>query len=256
MTTLTREQVTNKKSQIVTYWSPVSTSQVQDSIDLKHEQNFSLITDTLTTEQLFDMLSQLQETIRMLKAWQSVKSVKVQTPEFFDGAQSKLDHFLTWLDLYLCINQEQIILEANKVLFTSTYLTEFVFDWFEPILCDYQEHIHQMQDDNTQAIFESYREFKKQLEGIFGDINSMWNTARKLWQLWQTESASWLVTEFQQLIMHLDWDEEAYMTWFEEILKPEIQKRMIWMKQLQSLSKLFAQAVRIDNTLYDLRVGQ
>ena len=79
---------------------------------------------------------------------------------------------MTQLDLYLRINQEQVTLEANKVLFTSTYLTGFAFDWFEPTLHDYQTHTRQAQDTNTQAVFGSYQEFKKQLEGIFGDIDS------------------------------------------------------------------------------------
>ena len=206
-----------------------------------------------TTEELFGMISQLQETIETLKAHQSTKSVKVQAPEPFDGTWSKLHHFLMQLDLYLHINQEQVILKTNKILFMSTYLTGFAFDWFEPTLCDYQKHTCQAQDTNTQAVFESYWEFKKQLEDIFEDINSTQNTAWKLWQLWQTESASQLVLEFQQLIMHLDWDEDAYMTWFEEILKPEIQEKMTWMEQPQSLSELFTWAVKIDNTLYNLR---
>ena len=209
-----------------------------------------------TTEELFGMISQLQEIIRTLKAHQSTKSVKIQAPEPFDETWSKLCHFLMQLDLYLRINQEWVILEADKVLFASTYLTGFAFDWFEPTLCDYQEHMHQTQDDNTQAVFGSYQEFKKQLEDTFEDIDSTWNTTWKLWQLQQTGSASQLVSEFQQLIAHLDWDEDAYMAWFEEILKPEIQKKMIWMKQPQLLNELFSQAVKIDNTLYDLRTRQ
>ena len=118
------------------------------------------------------MISQLQETIGTLEACQSIKSVKIQASESFDETQSKLCHFLTQLDLYLHINQEWVILETDKILFTSTYLTGFAFGWFEPTLHDYQKHMCQAQDDNIQAVFGSYQEFKKQLEGTFGDINS------------------------------------------------------------------------------------
>ena len=275
---LTREQMTYKESQVVTHWSPVSMSQTTRFYWLKNTLSISTNqvtqfywlkeythkqTSTMsdhgnisTTEKLFGMISQLQEMIGTLEARQLIKSVKVQTSVSFDGIQSNLHHFLTQLDLCLCINQEWVILKANKILFMSTYLTGFAFDWFQPILCDYQEHMHQTQDNNTQAVFGSYQEFKKQLENTFRDIGSMQNTAEKLWWLWQTGSALWLVSEFQQLIAHLDWDEDAYMAWFEEILKSEIQKKMIWMEQSQSLSELFAWAVKIDNTLYDLRTRQ
>ena len=85
------------------------------------------------------------------------------------------------MDLYLHINQERITKENNKVLLTSTYLTGPAFNWFEPTLQDFQENQPDQQDDNTQAIFASYTEFKKQLEGTFGDIDATCNAEWKLW---------------------------------------------------------------------------
>ena len=198
------------------------------------------------------MVEQLQEEIITLRAQQSTRSVKVRPPEPFDGTRNKLRAFATQLDLYLRLNRERITEENDKVLFASTYLTGPAFDWFEPILRDYQENQPDRQDDNTQAIFASYAEFKKQLEGTFGDIDATRNAERKLWRLRQHGSASKLVSEFQQIISHLDWDEDAYIAKFEEILKPEIQEKLIWMERPSSLSELFSRAVRIDNTLYDL----
>ena len=96
-------------------------------------------------------------------------------------------------------------------------------------------------------------EFKKQLEGTFGDIDATHNTEQKLWRLQQHGSASKLVSKFQQIISHLDWDEDTYITKFEEILKPEIQEKLIWMEQSSLLNELFSQAVRIDNMLYNLQ---
>ena len=53
--------------------------------------------------------------------------------------------------------------EVDKVLFTTTYLSGPAFDWFEPIVWDYQENVIEQQDDTTQEIFGSFQEFKKHL---------------------------------------------------------------------------------------------
>ena len=65
--------------------------------------------------------------------------------------------------------------EVDKVLFTTTYLSGPAFDWFEPIVWDYQENVIEQQDDTTQEIFGSFQEFKKHLQGTFGDINTEHN---------------------------------------------------------------------------------
>ena len=131
---------------------------------------------TANNQELQGMVEQLQEELITLWEQQSMQLVKVQPPEPFDGTQNKLQAFATQLDLYLCLNGERITEENNKVLFASTYLTGPAFDWFEPTLQDYQENQLDQQDDNTQAIFASYVEFKKQLEETFGDIDTTHNT--------------------------------------------------------------------------------
>ena len=74
------------------------------------------------------------------------------------------------------INREKLSHEADKVLFTTTYLSGPAFDWFEPIVRDYQENAIEWQDNTTQEIFRSFQEFKKHLQGIFKDINTECNT--------------------------------------------------------------------------------
>ena len=129
-----------------------------------------------TNQELQGMVEQLQEELITLQEQQSIQSVKVQSLELFNGIQNKLQAFITQLDLYLHLNGEKITKENNKVLFASTYLTGPAFDWFEPTLQDYQENQPDQQDDNTQAIFASYTEFKRQLEETFRDINATHNT--------------------------------------------------------------------------------
>jgi hypothetical protein len=73
--------------------------------------------------------------------------------------------------MYMQMNHEKLVNEPDKVLFVTMYLTGPVFDWFEPFVRDYQMHDVDNQDDETKAMFASYAEFKKQLEGTFGDID-------------------------------------------------------------------------------------
>ncbi|KAI9035401.1 uncharacterized protein KD926_003523 [Aspergillus affinis] len=204
-----------------------------------------------TTEELMGMIGQLQGHIQTLEGRLAVKSIKVRPPETFDGTRSKLRAFTTQLDLYLRMNHKKLAHEADKVFFASTYLTGPAFDWFEPYIRDYQEQPVDKQDDDTKEIFASYDDFKRRLQGTFGDIDATRNAERKLWRLRQTGSVSKLASDFQQIISHLDWDEDSYIAKFEEILKPEIQEKLIWMEKPNSLSKMIEQAVKIDNKLYD-----
>ncbi|KAF7139709.1 hypothetical protein CNMCM5793_007503 [Aspergillus hiratsukae] len=203
---------------------------------------------------LVGMVEQLQEHIQRLEGRLAVKSVKIRPPEPFNGTRSKLRAFLTQLDMYIQMNREKLVNEADKVLFATTYLTGPAFDWFEPFVRDYQEHTEDLQDEETKVMFASYAEFKKRLEGTFGDIDKSRNAERQLWRLKQTGSVSKLASEFQQIISHLDWDEDAYIAKFEEMLKPEIQEKLIWMERPDTLNKMIEQAVKIDNKLYDFNM--
>jgi hypothetical protein len=80
--------------------------------------------------------------------------------------------------MYIQMNREKLANKADKVLFATTYLTGPAFNWFEPFVRDYQEHSVDLQDDETQAIFASYTEFKKRLERTFSDIDKEQNAER------------------------------------------------------------------------------
>ncbi|KAF4222316.1 hypothetical protein CNMCM5878_005598 [Aspergillus fumigatiaffinis] len=183
----------------------------------------------ITAEGLMSMVEQLQEHIQQLEGRLAVKSVKVRPPEPFDGTHSKLRAFLTQMDMYMQMNHEKLVNEPDKVLFITTYLTGPAFDWFEPFVRDYQTHDMDNQDDKTKAMFASYAEFKKQLKGTFSDIDKEQNAKQQLWRLKQMSSVNNYALKFQQIISHLDWDEDAYIARFEEGLKPDIQEKLIWM---------------------------
>ena len=149
------------------------------------------------------------------------------------------------------INREKLSHEADKVLFATIYFSGPAFDWFEPIVRDYQENVIEWQDNTMQEIFGSFQEFKKHLQGIFGDINTECNTKQNLKRLWQCSSAQYYASEFLQISSHTSWDDDILISLFEDGLKPEIQEKLIWMDILDTLSKFIEQVVKIDNKIYD-----
>ena len=79
-------------------------------------------------------IDQLHNTIARLQGQVQTKMVKIKPPESFNRNQSKLQEFLTQLELYMHINREKLVNEEDKVLFTTSYLTRAAFNWFKPIM--------------------------------------------------------------------------------------------------------------------------
>ena len=54
------------------------------------------------------------------------------------------------------INREKLSYKVDKVLFVTIYLSGPAFDWFEPIVRDYQKNTIKQQDNTIQEIFRSF----------------------------------------------------------------------------------------------------
>lgn len=198
-----------------------------------------------------ERINQLHETIAKLQGQAQTKSVKIKPPEAFNGTRSNLQGFLTQLELYMRINREKLVYEEDKVLFATSYLTGAAFDWFEPIIRDYQEYSYIEQDKETRTIFGDFQQFKKHLQGTFGDIDTERNAERRLKRLRQTKLAQAYSSEFIQISSHTSWSDDVLMSLYEDGLKTEIQEKLIWMDRPKTLGKYIGLAVKIDNKLYD-----
>ena len=140
----------------------------------------------------------------------------------------------------------------DKVLFASTYLIGLAFDWFKPILRDYTQYKNEQQQDiDTQEVFTNFNKFKRCLERTFGDLDEAQNTKHDLEWLKQRGSASNYASWFLQIISHLDWDDDAYIHYFERGLRPEVQEKLLWQDQPDDLQEYISTAVKIDNWLYE-----
>lgn len=201
------------------------------------------------------MLEQLQEHIALLEGRIHVRTIKLPKPEFFDGTRAKLRPFLTQMEMQLRMSDKQNLPEADKVIYVSTYLRGHAFDWFEPFIREFQEQPDRDEwSDTTTEVFSSFANFKKRLELTFGDIDATRTAERRLKKLRQTTSASTYVAEFQQIISHLNWDEETYISFLEDGFKEDVKDELARMERPNTLKKLIDVAVRIDNRMYDRKM--
>ncbi|KAJ5239577.1 hypothetical protein N7468_004196 [Penicillium chermesinum] len=201
-----------------------------------------------TNAQLEGMLSQLQEQIMELEK-QRLPQIKPPKPDFFEGHRGKLRAFLTQMDMQLRLVNFQS--EVDKVMYASTYLRGQAFEWFEPYIRDYTDKPSKDRDEATKEVFASYSNFKKKLEATFGDVDATRTAERRLRRLRQTGSASVYTAEFQQIISHLDWDEDAYIAIYEDGLKEDVKDEIMRIDRPDRLSKLMEVAVKFDNRLYE-----
>jgi Retrotransposon gag protein len=140
--------------------------------------------------------------------------------------------------------------EENKVRAIGSYLRELAWDWFEPILNEANNTPRTEWEARTRRIMGNYREFKKSLGKVFGQIDERKTAAGKLARLKQTTSVTLYITEFQTIASNLDWDDEALEDKFLEGLKQEVRQALIYYpNEAKDLDDLFERTQRIDREL-------
>jgi len=108
----------------------------------------------------------------------ATKVVKVGTPDTYSGGKDKLKPFLAQTELYTNFNRDLFITEADKVLYTASYLRGAAANWFQPYQANYLSNDETTPE--TRDILESYDNFKKQLYKIFGLVNEKQDAERKI----------------------------------------------------------------------------
>jgi hypothetical protein len=60
--------------------------------------------------------------------------------------------------------------------------------------------------------------------------------------------------EFQQIISHLDFDEDTYIWLFERRLKEDVKDKLIRVDRPEELYRIIELAVKFDNRLYERKL--
>lgn len=177
-------------------------------------------------------------------------NLKIKTPDTYHGERTKLDAFLGSLELYFSTRMGMS--DSAKTLFAGSYMRDAAADWFKPYLDEWTETGGQ--PTGIGRILTDYEQFKEVMQQYFGDTDQQRTTERKLLALKQRGSASDYAAKFQQLLMKAGWDNNTTnMSLFEQGLKPEVQYEVVKNGPYDTIGAMIANAVRIDNQLYNLR---
>ena len=179
---------------------------------------------------------------------ETAKPPKIKDLITFEPSKQKLRGWLTAADNF--VYNQKIEGEEHKVRVISSYLRGQAWDWFEPILNEANNISRTSWEERTSKIMGNYREFKKALGKVFGELDERKTAAEKLAKLKQTTSVTAYITEFQTIMSSLDWDDEAKEDKYLEGLKQEIRAGLIYYaKEAEDLDELFERTQKIDREI-------
>ena len=161
-----------------------------------------------------------------------------------------LSSFLTQLDTYICLNYIMFRKEADKVLYTSSYLRSDALNWFELTLWDYMKNEKKDRDDETNEIFTSLEEFKKQIRIVFGTVDQERTAEREICNIVQKGAAATYAANFQRHAAYTNWDDTALTAQYYKGLKDFIKDEIFCSERPSTLVKMIEKSVIIDNCVY------
>jgi hypothetical protein len=180
---------------------------------------------------------------------QSIKTkevkVKLKALEHYDGMSRPLRSWLTEAELHM--ENKGVDGDEAMIRFIGGHLKGRAWNWFEPFMREKKEKDQEDWSDRTKRVFSSYKELRKAMTQVFGDIDERKTAARDLQRLRQTTSVRNYITEFQMITANLEWDDEALEDKFMEGLKQNIRDALIFFPtNPKNLEELFERAQKID----------
>ena len=118
----------------------------------------------------------IENHLRELKR-DTAKPPKIKDLIVFDPNKQKLRSWLTAADNF--VYTQKLDGEENKVRVVGSYLRELAWDWFEPVLHEANNTPRTEWETRTKRIMGSYKEFKKSLGKVFGQIDERKIAAEK-----------------------------------------------------------------------------
>ena len=176
---------------------------------------------------------------------------KVNQPDTFTGTRSKVNSFISQLDIYFTLRPSQFSSDIEKIFFAASYLRDSAFHWFEPQLRLLTAHASGSLDSLPETVVKTYSDFRTTLRATFGDIDEIATAERQLKSLRQTTSASFYTTEFQRIVSHLQWDKEALMFFYYNGLKDNLKDELARDEKPSNLNELIEKSIKIDNRLFE-----
>jgi hypothetical protein len=170
----------------------------------------------------------------------------------YDGESQTLQSFLTAIELQM--ENDGVTDNEKKVKYVGNYFIGKAWYWFEPIMRERNAKKKEDWSDRTKKILSSFKEMKRAMQQVFGDLDEKAVAAQKLQSLRQHRSVKEYITDFQTISSNLEWDEEALMDKFKGGLKSNILSLLIFFpEEPEDLEELFERAQKIDREAINQR---
>jgi Retrotransposon gag protein len=185
------------------------------------------------------------------------KEIKMSMPDLYHGDRAKLKVFLMQSELWLGFNADTLnFREPQKVLWATSYMRGRAFAWIETFASDHLMNlggpgVEDTRDDDTKALFDSWRGFKAGIMRMFGDIDEEHTAERKLLELRQKGPVTAYAAEFQQLAFKTSFGDGSLAALFYKGLKDSVKDEMAHSDRPKELPKMVEDAIRYDNRLYE-----
>jgi hypothetical protein len=170
---------------------------------------------------------------------QQHKEPRVSLPEKFDGTRSKFRGFMNQVQLITMLQPERYPTEESKVGLVGTLLTGSALSWFAPLF------------EQRSSILSNFKTFLEAMTEAFGEHDKARVALNKIYALRQGfRSVSVYASEYRQLAVDINWDEQALMDQFYRGLRDDVKDLLLNFPDPCTLDETISQAVKCDNRLF------
>src|SRR5277367_2143231 len=168
------------------------------------------------------------------------KEPKLPEPPEFSGKPSEYATFINHCDLYF---------RMRSITFDSDYVkTAYVISRCRGSSAEWG---HSLIESSSDILYD-YDAFKEQLASMYADKQRRKALRQKLTTLKQTGSASKFAAEFLTIANILGIDDESRFALFTAGLKPEVQRALALVRDIDTFEELVDAAVQIDHINFTL----
>src|SRR5579862_2046586 len=168
------------------------------------------------------------------------KEPKLPEPPEFDGKPSDYATFINHCDLYFRMRHITFHTDYVKVAYVISRCRASPAEWGHSLI------------ESSSELLHDYDAFKEQLTSMYADKQRRKTLRQKLTTLKQTGSASKFAAEFKSIANILGIDEESRFALFTAGLKPEVQRALALVRDINSFEELVDAAVQIDHVNFTL----
>lgn len=169
-------------------------------------------------------------------------------PEPYDGNKD-VKAFLTASKAWL--RMEGITGEARKVLSVGGNMTGKAMQWWEPTLKNYLDYEENLQEWETQRVFNDYESFEDKLRTAFGETDEVSKATRELDRLKQTGSAAHYAREIRRIFEKLKWGDAPKINTFYKGLKEKVKDDLYRENKPETFDEFVELTIKCDNRIYE-----